>query len=456
MPDPVSDPATALPDRLTARPSPPLSGCFATPGDKSMSHRALILGALSIGETRITGLLESDDILRTAAAVGSMGAVLHRAQSGAWTVRGAGVGGLSAPADILDFGNSGTGVRLMMGVLAGYDFPVFVTGDSSLRSRPMERVIAPLRLMGLDADLQEGGRLPARLRGAAPPLPIRYTVPVPSAQVKSAILLAGLHAPGATTVIEPVATRDHTERMLTAFGARLESAPSADGGRAITVAGDAELVGTAVAVPGDPSSAAFGLVAGLIVGGSRVEVTNVMLNPGRSGLLTTLEEMGATVTRQREVVAGGEPVCDLAVTAGPLQAVTVPAERAPSMIDEYPILAVAAAFAEGTTRLEGLAELRVKESDRLSATAAGLQACGVCVTVEDDTLIVEGRGPEGVPGGGHVAAGGDHRIAMAFLVLGLAAQAPVSVSGCAMIATSFPSFLDRMGGIGALVGESDW
>ncbi len=451
-----SESAATIPDRLTARPSAALSGRFITPGDKSMSHRALILGALATGETRIEGLLESDDILRTAAAVGALGAVLEREGPGQWTVRGAGVGGLTAPSDVLDFGNSGTGVRLMMGVLAGCDFPVFVTGDSSLRGRPMERVIAPLRLMGMDAELQDGGRLPARLRGAAPPVPIRYTVPVPSAQVKSAVLLAGLHAPGATTVIEPVATRDHTERMVKAFGAELETQEAEGGGQAITVKGDAELVGTPVTVPGDPSSAAFGLVAGLIVAGSEVLVSDVLLNPGRSGLLTSLEEMGADIARHDERLSGGEPVCDLLVKAGPLKGVTVPASRAPSMIDEYPILAVAAAFAEGTTRLEGLAELRVKESDRLAATANGLKACGVSVTVEGDTLIVEGRGIAGVPGGAHLDAHGDHRIAMAFLVLGLAAQAPVSVSGSAMIATSFPSFLERMTGLGALIGETDW
>ncbi len=444
--------AFAIPDRLVARAGSSLAGTFTVPGDKSISHRALIFGALSRGETAITGLLEADDVLRTAGALKAMGIDVERLGPGQWRLRGAGVGGLRGPDDILDFGNSGTGVRLMMGVLAGHPFPVMVTGDESLRRRPMERVLVPLRQMGLSADLREGGRLPATLRGGDPALPIRYRVPVPSAQVKSAVLLAGLHAPGETTVIEPIATRDHTERMLRAFGADVSVEDDPSEGDVICVKGDAELVGMPVAVPRDPSSAAFGLVAGLIVEGSRIEVPGVMLNPGRSGLLDCLEDMGAELERAAPRDSGGESVADLRVVAGPLKGAHIPAERAPSMIDEYPILAMAAACAEGVSRFDGLGELRVKESDRLAAIANGLAACGVPVSVEGDTLTVTGCGPGGVPGDAVIDAHGDHRIAMSFLVLGLAAQKPITVTGCATIATSFPDFQAQMTGVGAAIG----
>ncbi len=454
-PGPLPPAKSPIPDRLTARASPALTGAFDVPGDKSISHRALILGALSTGETGIEGLLESDDVLRTAAALRAMGAQFDRLGPTRWRVRGRGVGGLDAPQDVLDFGNSGTGVRLMLGVLTGHPFRALVTGDDSLRSRPMGRVVDPLRQMGLEADLADGGRLPASFRGGHPVLPIAYDVPVPSAQVKSAILLAGLHAPGRTTVVEAVATRDHTERMLRSFGADLQMEKRDTGAHAITVTGEVELEGTVVVVPGDPSSAAFALVAALAVPDSDLQLSDVMLNPGRTGLLLCLKEMGARITSENVRESGGEPVADLRVSAQELTGISVPAERAPSMIDEYPILAVAAAFAKGQSRLNGLAELRVKESDRLEATARGLAACGVPVAIEGDDLIIEGQGPGGVAGGATIDAKGDHRIAMAFLVLGLGAQAPVTVTGCAMIATSFPGFVDQMTALGAIIEPED-
>jgi 3-phosphoshikimate 1-carboxyvinyltransferase len=414
------------------------------PGDKSISHRALIFGALATGRTRITGLLEADDVINTAKAVTELGAPASR-NGGVWTVLGRGVGGLSPPEGPLDFGNSGTGTRLMMGVIAGHDMTVTMTGDASLSRRPMKRVLGPLRQMGLQV-LDAKETLPLKMRGTAELVPIVYTLPVPSAQVKSAILIAGLHAGGETTVIEAEPTRDHTERMLRAFGAEVRCQPC-EGGTSITVVGQPELVGRDVAVPGDPSSAAFLAAAALIVPGSDVTITGVLVNPTRTGLYTTLQEMGGDISFENVREEGGEPIADIRVRSSRLNGVRVPPERAPSMIDEYPVLAAIAALAQGETRMEGLAELKVKESDRLAATAAGLMANGVCVRVEGDTLIVNGAAV--VAGGGRVATHLDHRIAMAFLTLGLVSQAPIVVDDTTMIATSFPEFRGLMEQLGA-------
>ena len=433
---------------LTARRSAGISGRVKVPGDKSISHRALILAGLATGRTRIEGLLQADDVLATARAVQALGASVSQ-DGNVYEVLGQGVGGLSAPDGVLDFGNSGTASRLMLGVLAGYPIPVSLTGDASLCRRPMSRVLKPLAQMGL---LVEDNRetLPLTVIGTEDLLPIEYELPVPSAQVKSAILLAGLHAPGRTTVIEALATRDHTERMLRYFGAEVDVAIRADGSRAITVAGDAELRGAHVVVPGDPSSAAFLVAAALICPGSELVIETVLLNPTRTGLFETLQEMGADITVLDQRDAAGEPVGDLRVRWSALKGVRVPPERAPSMIDEYPILAALAAFAEGETRMEGLSELKVKESDRLAATAAGLAACGVAARVAGDDLIVTGTGK--VRGGGTVETEMDHRIAMAFLTLGLGAEEPVAVDDIGMIATSFPAFVPLMTGLGARLG----
>ncbi|TXM69414.1 3-phosphoshikimate 1-carboxyvinyltransferase [Methylobacterium sp. WL103] len=442
------------PTPLTAAPGAPLRGRLRPPGDKSISHRAMILGLLSIGETRVEGLLEGDDVLRTAASARALGASMERLGEGRWVVRGVGVGGLSDPAETLDFGNAGTGSRLMMGVVGGQPVTATFDGDGSLRSRPMRRILDPLRLMGTQVLAEaEGGRVPLTLRGPREAIPISYETPAASAQIKSAVLLAGLNAPGATTVIEAAATRDHTERMLRLFGAEVSVVPhGSDGhGRAITLTGQPTLRGTDVVVPADPSSAAFPLVAALIVPGSEVTIEGVMMNPLRTGLITTLIEMGADIERLREREEGGETVADLRVRASRLKGVDVPAERAPAMIDEYPVLAVAAAFAEGTTRMHGLHELRVKESDRLAAVAAGLKANGVAHLIQGDDLIVHGDGTAPA-GGGTVATHLDHRIAMAFLVMGLATAKPVTVDDGAMIATSFPSFLPTMQALGAGIG----
>jgi 3-phosphoshikimate 1-carboxyvinyltransferase len=432
---------------LTASPSAGLSGRIRVPGDKSISHRALILGAVATGKTRITRLLEAEDVLATANAVAALGAEIERS-NGAVTVTGQGVGGLRPPAAALDFGNSGTGSRLMLGVVAGHDMQVEFTGDASLRRRPMGRVLAPLAAMGLQTDAdEEHATLPLVVRGTGDLLPIVYDLPVPSAQVKSAVLLAGLHAPGRTTVVEPVAARDHTERMLAHFGAELSAEDIGAVARAITVCGDAELQGTSIAVPGDPSSAAFMIAAALIAPDSDIVIEGVLLNPTRSGLIDTLCEMGADIEMLDRRDEGGEPVGDLRVRSSALKGVRVPADRAPSMIDEYPILACLAAFAEGETEMQGLAELKVKESDRLAATAAGLAACGVSAQVEGDDLMVEGRGE--VKGGGLVETLMDHRIAMAFLTLGLGARNPVKVDDVGMIKTSFPDFMRLMTKLGA-------
>ncbi len=436
---------------LTAHAAPPLAGTVTPPGDKSISHRALMLGGLAVGRTLIEGLLEGDDVLRTAAAMAALGAAVRRLGAGAWQVDGVGLGGLVEPAEVLDMGNSGTGARLLMGVLAGHPLTAIMTGDASLNRRPMARVTEPLARMGAQFVGRAGGRLPLAVVGARDPLPIEYRLPVPSAQVKSAILLAGLSAPGETTVIEPEPTRDHSERLLGHFGAEVRVVDAADGSRRVTVIGQPELIARPVVVPGDPSSAAFPLVAALIVPGSVVTIANVGLNPLRTGLIDTLREMGGQIEVVNPRIAGGEPVGDLVVRHSALRGVTVPAARAPSMIDEYPVLAIAAACAEGRTVMRGLAELRVKESDRLAAIARGLAANGVAFEAGPDSLAVSG-GPR-VPGGGLVATAMDHRIAMSFLVLGLVADRPVTVDDDHMIDTSFPGFRALMTGLGAIFAD---
>jgi 3-phosphoshikimate 1-carboxyvinyltransferase len=433
---------------LTARRSGALTGRIRVPGDKSISLRSLILGALAVGETRITGMLEGEDAISTANAMKALGATVERTGYRAWLVRGVGVGGFAEPAGALDFGNSGTGCRLAMGAVAGCPIAAVFDGDASLRSRPMRRILDPLEKMGARTELAaEGGRLPLTLRGARDPIPIEYEAPVPSAQLKSAVLLAGLAAPGATTVIEKEATRDHTEKMLKHFGASVRVSALGQHGRRITVEGQPELEAAPVVVPADPSSAAFPLVGALIVPGSEVILEGVMLNPLRSGLLTTLREMGAEIEMLAQRNEGGEDVADLRARGSGLKGVDVPAERAPTMIDEYPILAIAAAFADGTTRMRGLKELRVKESDRLEATAAMLRGNGVEVEIEGDDLIVHGKRQAG--GGGVVATHMDHRIAMSALVMGLGSAQGVAVDDAAFIATSFPGFADLMRSLGA-------
>jgi 3-phosphoshikimate 1-carboxyvinyltransferase len=437
---------------LTARRGAALTGRVRVPGDKSISHRALILGALAVGTTRITGLLEGEDVLNTATAMRALGARIERSGAGAWQVDGVGVAGFAAPAGPLDFGNSGTGCRLVMGAVAGCPVTATFDGDASLRSRPMRRILDPVALMGAKViAAAEGGRLPITLAGARDPIPIVYRTPVASAQIKSAVLLAGLAAPGTTVVIESEASRDHTELMLKHFGAEIVSEPDGSHGRKITLRGQPELVAAAVAVPADPSSAAFPMVAALIAPGSDVFLADVMTNPLRTGLLTTLREMGAAISPEETTSEGGEAMAGFRVRAAPLRGVEVPAERAPSMIDEYPVLAVAAAYAEGTTVMHGLKELRVKESDRLAATAAMLRANGVEADIAGDDLMVHGRGR--VAGGGRVATHMDHRIAMSALVMGLASERPVTIDDGAFIATSFPGFVDMMRRLGGdLVG----
>jgi 3-phosphoshikimate 1-carboxyvinyltransferase len=425
-----------------------LSGKARVPGDKSISHRALILGALAVGETRISGLLEGEDVLNTAKAMRALGAKVERTGDFAWSVRGVGVAGFAQPETPLDFGNSGTGCRLVMGAVAGCPIAAVFDGDASLRSRPMRRILDPLELMGARTGTSgEGGRLPLTLHGARDPLPILYRTPVASAQIKSAVLLAGLAAPGVTTVIETEASRDHTELMLKHFGAQIVSTSEGAHGRKIALTGQPELHGADVVVPADPSSAAFPVVAALIVEGSDVVLSDVMTNPLRTGLLTTLREMGASIEESHVRGDAGEPMAQLRVRASKLRGVEVPPERAPSMIDEYLVLAVAAGFAEGTTIMRGLQELRVKESDRLEATAAMLRVNGVKVEISADDMIVEGKGH--VPGGGLVATHMDHRIAMSALVMGLASDKPVKVDDTAFIATSFPDFIPMMRLLGA-------
>ncbi len=411
-----------------------------------------MLGGLAIGQTRITGLLEGDDVYATAGALRSLGVTVVRNAPGDWIVSGVGVGGFGEPSQVLDMGNSGTAARLMLGLLATHDLTAFMTGDHSLVKRPMARITRPLSRMGADF-VTRGGRLPLVVRGAANPIPIDYRMEVASAQVKSAVLLAGLNAPGETTVIEPVATRDHTERMLRHFGADVTVAVLEDGATAITVRGHPELAAAPIVVPGDPSSAAFPAVAALLVPGSDIILRNVGMNPLRAGLYETLLEMGADITFTDAGDAGGEPVSDLRVRAGPLKGVTVPAERAPRMIDEYPILAIAAACAEGVTHLLGLAELKVKESDRLAMIAAGLVACGVKIDLGEDSLTIHGAGRP-PKGGVTVATAFDHRIAMSFLVLGLVSDAPIVIDDATAIATSFPTFETLMTELGAHIAEA--
>ncbi len=438
--------AHAAPRPLSSHGSRPMSGRIKVPGDKSISHRSLMFGALARGRTTITGLLEGEDVLNTAAAMRAFGATVTREPSGTWTVDGLGSGGLLEPVDVVDFGNAGTGVRLCMGLAAAQPISVTFTGDGSLRKRPMGRVLEPLRRMGVDVVARSGDRLPLTMRGARTPVPIEYRVPVPSAQVKSCVLLAGLGTPGVTTVIEPVFTRDHTERMLAGFGADISIDTAADGTRVIRLVGRPDLKPQAIEVPGDPSSAAFPIVAALIVPGSDVTVEGVLMNPARIGLVETLVEMGGDITVENERDTGGETIADLRVRASALKGVTVPAERAPAMIDEYPVLAMAAAVAEGTTTMLGIEEMRVKESDRVAAVAAGLAANGVVHEEGPDWLSVTG-GP--VAGGGTVFTHLDHRIAMSFLVLGLVANSPVTVDDAAVIATSFPEFEGLMTRAGA-------
>ncbi len=433
---------------LTARKSTGLKGRIRVPGDKSISHRALIMGALAVGETVVHGLLEGEDVLNTTAALRALGAEVERGADGIWRIHGRGVGGLDEPDQVLDLGNSGTGVRLLMGVAGGNPITTFFTGDGSLVKRPMARVSAPLEQMGIQFVNRAGGRLPLACIGPKLLVPITYTLPVASAQVKSAILLAGLAAPGETTVIEPQPTRDHTETMMRQFGATLEVEDRPDGSRAVTLVGEPELTGQTVQVPADPSSAAFPAVAALITEGSDLVLERVGINPLRFGLFEVLADMGADITIDRLNDGGGEPLANLTIRSTRLKGRDVPPEIAPRMIDEYPILAVAAAFAEGTTVMNGLAELRVKESDRLAATARGLAACGVEVEESDDRLVVHGTGGR-VPGGGMIAADLDHRIAMAFLVLGLGSEKPVTIDDGAPIETSFPGFSDLMRGAGA-------
>ncbi len=423
-----------------------MSGVVRVPGDKSISHRALMFGGMATGSLKITGLLEAEDVLNTAAAMRAFGAQIDRQDDGSWRVAGCGVGGLSEPTAPLDFGNAGTGTRLIMGVIAGHDMTVKLIGDASLSRRPMGRVLGPLKSMGLEVLEGDRDTLPLTIRGSASLVPIEYKLPVPSAQVKSAILIAGLMARGETTVLEAEATRDHTERMLRYLGADVQT-EKRDGLTAITVTGDAELVGRDIIVPGDPSSAAFLVAAAVIVPGSDVTVEGVLINKTRSGLYTTLQEMGADVVFLNDRDEGGERIADIRARSSVLRGVVVPPERAPSMIDEYAVLAVVAAFADGETRMQGLAELKVKESDRLAATADGLAANGVTARVDGNDLIVTGAAT--VTGGGLVATHLDHRIAMAFLTLGLATEAPVTVDDAGIIATSFKEFGSLMGSLGA-------
>ncbi|MBB6227577.1 3-phosphoshikimate 1-carboxyvinyltransferase [Polymorphobacter multimanifer] len=430
----------------------PLRGSITVPGDKSISHRALMLGALAVGETRITGLLEGEDVLATAAAMRAMGATITRHASGSWSVHGVGVGGLLQPQTALDMGNSGTSTRLLMGLIASHPITATFIGDASLSRRPMGRVIDPLSLMGASFSSAPGGRLPLTMTGLTPAVPLEYTLPVASAQVKSAILLAGLNTPGHTVIIEPIPTRDHSERMLQGFGATLtvEETPQ---GRRITLVGEAELKPQTITVPGDPSSAAFPIVAALIVPGSDVTITNIGINPTRAGLIEVLQAMGGDITLQNPRTIGGEPVADLRVRHSPLKGIDVPASVAPSMIDEFSILFIAAAHAQGTTRTTGLEELRVKESDRLTAMATGLTAIGVSVEEHEDGLTIHGHAGDPLPGitqpGATITTHLDHRIAMSFAVASLHAKAPITIDDRTPITTSFPNFLPLMQSLGA-------
>lgn len=439
--------ASTSPQPLASRASGPLKGDITPPGDKSISHRSIMLGGIAEGETTVTGLLEGEDVLSTVAALEALGASIHKdAATGQWHIKGVGLQGLRATPKILDMGNSGTSARLLIGLMSGRPFTTAFTGDASLCKRPMGRVITPLSQMGATFESADG-KLPLKVTGATSPKAIAYKLPVASAQVKSAILLAGLSANGITTVIETAPTRDHSENMLRCFGASLTVTDQPDGAQAISVTGHPRLTGQAVVVPADPSSAAFPLVAALLHPGSKVTLRNVGLNPRRAGLVATLIEMGAKITKSNERSEGGEPVADLIVEGSELKGIAVPADRVPSMVDEYPILAVAAACANGTTRMRNLSELRVKESDRLTLMANGLKACGANVEIEGDDLIVHGTGKP-PQGGTRIETAMDHRIAMSFLVLGSATKEPVKIDDSSFIATSFPRFIDLMNGLG--------
>lgn len=439
--------------QLTASSADPLTGSIRVPGDKSVSHRSLMLAALCVGETRITGLLEGEDVLATAAAMRAMGADVDRDADGIWTVAGRGVGGLAEPAQAIDMGNAGTGVRLMMGLVATHPMTVTFVGDASLSRRPMERVMGPLREFGTTFTCRDGGLLPITVTGTDDPVPVTAEMTVASAQVKSAVLLAGLNTPGVTTVIEPVATRDHTENMLRHFGADITVMPQDGGGAEIKLTGQPELTARDVLVPADISSSAFPMVAAAVVPGSHVTIEAVGLNPLRTGIIDCLREMGADLTIENARAEGGEPVGDVVVKGGALTGIDVPPDRAPSMIDEYPVLCVAAACATGTTRMPGIGELRVKESDRLAAMETGLNACGITVRAGDDWMEIDGLAGASPQGGADIAVDLDHRIAMAFLVLGCITEKPVTIDDAAAIATSFPGFVDLMNGLGAKISE---
>nr|WP_315383701.1 3-phosphoshikimate 1-carboxyvinyltransferase [uncultured Sphingomonas sp.] len=422
---------------LSARGS--LRGTVTVPGDKSISHRAIMFSALAVGESRIEGLLEGEDVLATAAAMRAMGAQVERGEDGTWRVHGVGVGGLQQPAQALDMGNSGTSTRLLMGLVASHGITATFTGDASLSGRPMGRVIEPLSQMGAEITASPGGRLPLMLRGLCPAVPIEYTLPVASAQVKSAVLLAGLNTPGITRVIEPVPTRDHSERMLRGFGAELTVEDSPEG-KIISITGEAELKPQHIVVPGDPSSAGFWMVAASVVPGSEITIANVCMNPTRTGLITALRLMGADIAETNARTVGGEPVADLVVRHAPLKAIDVPADLAPSMIDEYPVLFVAASLAEGRTVARGAHELRVKESDRIAAMRTALEACGVVTEEFEDGLAIQGSAGKPLAGGGKVATLLDHRIAMSMTVAALAAEQPIAIDDVAPVATSYPNF----------------
>jgi 3-phosphoshikimate 1-carboxyvinyltransferase len=432
--------------------SGPLSGTLTVPGDKSVSHRSIILGGLAEGETRVEGLLEGEDVLRTIEALRVLGAEIEKRDE-VWYIQGVGDQGPTEPVQVLDMGNSGTGARLLMGVLASAPFTSFMTGDASLTKRPMARVTTPLAQMGAGFTTRKGGKLPLAVVGTSKLQAIVYRLPVASAQVKSAVLLAGLGAEGTTTVIEPIPTRDHTEKMLKRFGANLTVEKTADGAEAISLKGRAKLIGQRIVVPGDISSAAFPIVATLIKPGSALTIRNVGVNPRRAGIVESLLEMGANLILSNAHDEGGEPVADIMVQASPLHGIVTPAERAPSMIDEFPVLAMAAACAEGTSRFCGLSELRVKESDRLALIAEGLVACGVDAGIDGDDLVIQGDGlaPRG---GGRIRTAMDHRIAMSFLTLGTASFERVRIDDGSMIATSFPGFIELMNRLGASIAEA--
>lgn len=440
----MAHPADLAPAPRRFAASGPLTGTIRVPGDKSISHRALMLAALCVGESRISGLLEGEDVLATAAAMRAMGADVARGDDGTWTVQGVGVGGLMQPQQALDMGNSGTSTRLLMGLVASHPITAMFTGDASLSRRPMARVTDPLGQMGAEFNTSPGGTLPLMVRGINPAVPIRYRLPVASAQVKSAILLAALNTHGTTTVIEPVATRDHSEKMLRGFGADVAVETDADGVRHISVSGPCDLKPQDIEVPGDPSSAAFFIVAALIVPGSDLVIENVGMNVTRTGLITVLEAMGGRIERLNERTVGGEPVADLHVRASALQGIAVDPAIVPSMVDEFPVFFIAAAMAHGTTITCGLDELRVKESDRLAAMARGLEAIGVAVEEREDGLVISGSNGEPLPGGGPVATLLDHRIAMSFAIAGLVSGAGVSIDDTGPIATSFPDFLQLL------------